>query len=386
MIHGIYITGSTVAGERIITFDNTDLFRTHNKWYINLQIPASISNHTLTSVGDKIYLIGGETTAAQKTVRLYDPQTDSWTAKANAPVALSNHKSVLVDNQIYVVGGNGGSIYANSLLMYDIETDTWATKTNLSIYVYAADTLRDYAIAAIDGKIYLMGGGESSTIQRTNYMYDTLTNTWTTKKTIPAAISNHTLTSVGDKIYLIGGETTTVQKTVRLYDPQTDSWTTKANAPVALSNHKSVLVDNQIYVVGGNAGSIAANSLLMYDMETDTWATKTNLSIYVYAADTLYYYAIAAIDGKIYLMGGIASSTIQRTNYMYTGRITKYNNQLYIVGDSTMKFNEIVYLNGNIKPANTEFQTTGICVLTFPETERISGTIREKIESSVIFN
>jgi hypothetical protein len=59
--------------------------------------------------------------------------------------------------------------------------------------------------------------------------------------------------------------------------------------------------------------------------------------------------------------------------------------QLQIIGDATMQFDKTTEWNGESKPANTAFQTTGTGIISFPVTD-VSGAIEEKIESSVTIN
>ncbi len=91
--------------------------------------------------------------------------------------------------------------------------------------------------------------------------------------------------TVNGKIYTLsgirreGGFLTPRFDATEVYDPVTDSWTTKASIPTSVWGYASTVVDNKIYVIGGwnmtPSGWSPANSNQVYDHETDTWRYQT---------------------------------------------------------------------------------------------------------------
>ena len=99
-------------------------------------------------------------------------------------------------------------------------------------------------------------------------IYDTKTDTWTTKAELPTSIFPIPITgasacAVNRKIYVIGGGGTPQSQntsTMRAYDSVTDTWTLKTNMPTARSNPTAVVVDGKIFVIGGTPTSGHWNS------------------------------------------------------------------------------------------------------------------------------
>src|SRR5699024_11915729 len=79
------------------------------------------------------------------------------------------------------------------------------------------------------------------------------------------------------KIYVIGGSTSHYVNTVEVYDSVSDSWETKATMPTRRYGHTSAVVDGKIYCIGGYSGGYSTNKVEVYDPVTDTWETKTSM-------------------------------------------------------------------------------------------------------------
>jgi N-acetylneuraminic acid mutarotase len=206
---------------------------------------------------------------------------DSWTSKAPMQQARAGLGVVAVNGKIYAIGGTtaggqyppdvsrGGFVGTNE--EYDPATDTWTTKASMP-------TPRDYfAIAAYQNKIYCIGGAVGFTFdERTRLygyiessvteVYDTVTNTWETRASLPYAELNLQAQVVNGKIYVMGGAFTYV------YDPENDSWALKKQMPV--SHPLPVVVDDKIIVTGevSTGWDSSEQKILIYDTETDSWS------------------------------------------------------------------------------------------------------------------
>ena len=87
-------------------------------------------------------------------------------------------------------------------------------------------------IAAVNGKIYMMGGeGIPVKTDEPNYLdiveeYDPASDEWKNKNNMPLPLSCFITATVNNKIYVIGGQTTSFKDTnlVFEYDPLQDTW------------------------------------------------------------------------------------------------------------------------------------------------------------------
>jgi hypothetical protein len=82
------------------------------------------------------------------------------------------------------------------------------------------------------------------------------------RASMPAPRSFFSAAAVNGKIYVIGGGySSPTTSEVRVYDPATDSWSTAAAMPTARGYTASVALDGVIYTAGGFAGSSALATL-----------------------------------------------------------------------------------------------------------------------------
>jgi N-acetylneuraminic acid mutarotase len=230
------------------------------------------------------------------------------------PTARSGFGVAVVDGKIYAIGGYNGTHRLDVNEMYDPATDTWTTKKSMP-------TARGgHAIAVYQNKIYVIGGviGESdpftSGYTGVNEVYDPLTDTWETMEPMPTARESLDANVVGDKIYLIGGvrycnvfpfqQYTSVNQ---VYDPSNDSWSTKMSTSTNAVYYASAAVDNKIYVMGGYSSGYFVRLNQIYDPETDTWNYGKEMPTAVSSAAADVTTGLLA-PKRIYALGGMYHS------------------------------------------------------------------------------
>jgi N-acetylneuraminic acid mutarotase len=115
-------------------------------------------------------------------------------------------------------------------------------------------TAREWPGASVvNGKIYVIGGRNDSTIFAANEEYDPAINTWTGKASMHTARLVFATAVVNNKIYAIGGgNSSTLLSNNEEYDPVTSSWTDRAGMPAARWGNRAAEVGNKVYVIGGN--------------------------------------------------------------------------------------------------------------------------------------
>ena len=147
--------------------------------------PVARSSHTLTNVGEQLYLVGGEHTPREPlTSDLYrfDLQQQSWdTLKAagQAPPARVGHTAAAVGSQVLVFGGRVGSPVADrdvgDLHAYDTRAGCWSSLEAAG----ATPTARSYhAAATIGDSMYIFGGCSFGSRLNTLHRYDIRQNSW----------------------------------------------------------------------------------------------------------------------------------------------------------------------------------------------------------------
>ena len=133
-------------------------------------------------------------------------QIGTWIERTDMPTARWGHASCIVDGKIYVIGGSNATNNRGEVLgvmeVHDAESDSWDTSKE------RMPTERvGLMVAAVDGILYAIGGrkiwinADIATVEA----YDTRTNTWSTKSSMPQARSVAGCCVYNGKIYIMGG-------------------------------------------------------------------------------------------------------------------------------------------------------------------------------------
>lgn len=158
----------------------------------------------------------------------------------------------------------------------------------------APASLGEVAAAEVDGILYLMGEGSSST-----FRYDILNATWLSNAaTRPFPGHHQSVEVIGGKLYVIGGLVFGAEGKVQIYDPGTDSWSTGSPMPWAGGSVSTAAIGGKIYAAGGIVGSTTVSNHAVYDPLLDSWTALAPMP----AGRN---HAAAATDGTLfYVFGG----------------------------------------------------------------------------------
>jgi N-acetylneuraminic acid mutarotase len=256
----IYAIGGTnfSAG---LTFSNVEVYDPVMNTWDTTKAPMPTARwlmcSTNTAVNGKIYAIGGLTTFpgdALATVEVYDTVTDSWDTKAPMPTARTHLATCVVDGKIYAIGGRRGDTVLPTVEMYDPVTDTWTTKAPMPTARWGL------CASTVNGNIYAIGGATTSFSSPpwagTTRVeeYNPVTDTWTQKESMHIGRLDLAGVELNGRIYAIGGGDSSLGTnlaTVEAYDPVTDTWTQREDLPTPRGQLSASTVNEQMYVVGG---------------------------------------------------------------------------------------------------------------------------------------
>lgn len=203
------------------------------------------------------------------------------------PTARGGLGIAVVEGLIYAIGGYNGTgfptknstatinkIHGSCLgtnEVYDPARNLWASKASIP-------TPRVYfGIVTFRNRIFCFGGltqdSDFNLISSSaNEVYDPMTNTWESRKSLPIAGAGLHANLIGEKIYLIGGHS---NETI-VYDPITDSCTTAEHLPIDAAHSyvydeysTSVSFEEKIHYIGY---SDMGNFHLIYDSKSDSWS------------------------------------------------------------------------------------------------------------------
>jgi len=127
-------------------------------------------------------------------------------------------------------------------------------------------------------------------------------NTWTTMTSMPSA-DGYEAAMVNGKIYVFGNSVNYE------YDPAADAWAVKTPMPTNRNYFAVAACEGKIYVVGGlDVNGTAVGSNEVYDPETDTWETRTVMPTKRSQIEA------NAVNGKIYVTGGRTAGAYSTVN------------------------------------------------------------------------
>jgi hypothetical protein len=175
------------------------------------EMPRGIRNASAAAIGTKIYVVGGYHDGTQKLqsqLQIFDTVTRTWTRGRNLPQPLRNASVLAVSGKLWVIGGMGvNNTGLKTTYVYDPVSNNWSSKAPLPLKRYAAGVATPRA-----GKIWLVsgytesGGGEYRT--KDVLEYDIASNTWDVRDEIPlnGEHAAAAVTSVGSKTFALYGD------------------------------------------------------------------------------------------------------------------------------------------------------------------------------------
>jgi N-acetylneuraminic acid mutarotase len=228
-----------------------------NTWTTKASLPhvvAGYGNNGAQVIGGLVYVPGGmRRWQGYPYLQVYNPATNLWVDKAPMPPippyglsGLAFGVSGAIDGKLYVLGTcqENGAYCGQAFERYDPATNQWSILPLPPVVPQF-----DRAAGVLNKKFYVTDG-------KILEAYDPATNTWTLKAPMPSGRSRFTSAAVNNKLYVVGGfYGGSLSGRVDVYDPVTNTWTKKAPIPRLESGLSGgrVVVNGQarLEVVGG---------------------------------------------------------------------------------------------------------------------------------------
>ena len=239
-----------------------------------------------------------------------------WVTKAPALLKRTEVAVAAVRGKVYVVGGFQQSLtfITPAVEEYDPATDTWRQRASLPSGLHHA------GIGVVNDRIYVIGGFELSLFSiwspvTSVYEYDPVADRWTARKPMPTPRGALAVAALDGKLHAVGGYNRDGNTSVHeVYDPATDSWTARAPMPTARDHHAAAALNGLLFAIGGRLNRQYSQNLGVteeYDPATDRWTRKVDLPTPRSGIT-----ATVAKD-RIYVFGGEAPSGTFRENEAY---------------------------------------------------------------------
>jgi len=219
----------------------------------------------------------------------------SWTAEAPMHHTRAAHAVVSDGRSIYAMAGTGsGGLPVLALERFDGKT--WRDEGSIP-----GKGLNAPAAALLDGKIYLTGGFRTDTNVPTAdvLVYDIASRKWSEAAPLPAPRGGHAAVVLDGKIHVLGGGNS--QSTIAdhdAYDPATNAWTRLAPLPRAEGSPAVVALGDKVYAIGGRSGPSDSGAVDIYDPATNTWSEGPKIEPRGTAGAVVYCGAIHVFGGE----------------------------------------------------------------------------------------
>jgi N-acetylneuraminic acid mutarotase len=303
--------GSFLVGQPVDT--TAEYLPASDTWVTRSAMPTLRFNFAAATLGDRLYAVGGETFGAPRAVEAYDPTADRLGPCPPLPMQLYDAGVAALDGKIYVVGGVVLSVAdreANVLTTVqalDPSTGEWQARASIPT------PRTGFAVTVLDNKLYAVGGRDASRRKlSTVEAYDPATDTWTILASMPTPRDELGLVAAGGLLFAIGGRddgrfSGDALPTVEVYDPASGMWTARPPMPFARNAFGVAAgADGIIYIAGGGDTYSFSAAVWAYDPATDGWTERAPLN-----SEREGTALIPLPDGRIAAIGGVRMGDVE---------------------------------------------------------------------------
>eukprot|EP00929_Paragymnodinium_shiwhaense_P036521 TRINITY_DN19564_c0_g2_i2.p1 TRINITY_DN19564_c0_g2~~TRINITY_DN19564_c0_g2_i2.p1 ORF type:complete len:452 (-),score=98.79 TRINITY_DN19564_c0_g2_i2:109-1464(-) len=193
---------------------------------------------------------------------------------------------------LYVVGGKDDTAPAlASAERYSFRTELWEPLPPMRAARYGC------AAAALEGKLYVVGGHDGRLVLAAAERFDPLTGKWEYVPNMPTARSRCAANSVRGHLYVVGGKSSRHHVTAaERFDPRTGIWEHLPPMPLAPMSCAAAALDDALYVVG--AAQQRTMAVQKFDFRAHSWQTVAAVPKQRFGC------AVAGVNGALYVVGG----------------------------------------------------------------------------------
>ena len=255
----IWVLGGTgSAGKPVLEVERFD----GKEWSIVSKLPGEgLNASAAAAIDDRIYLVGGFGTTSNvpvSDVRVLDAGKLEWSAAPSLPRPRGGHAAAVLEGRIHVIGGGNSESTIADHTVLDPATKEWKELAPLP------RSMGSPAAVVHAGVLYSVGGRSGGADFGDVYRFDAKADRWEPCPSIEARGTAGAVSYDGG-ICLFGGESQergkTLAETLR-WTPGTKEWTALPPMPTARNFARAVVLEGAVYVVGGSreAGSSHASS------------------------------------------------------------------------------------------------------------------------------
>jgi hypothetical protein len=278
----------------------------HDPWTFARSMSQRRSYIAAAQYQGKIYAVGGmvgETGRFLFAAQRFDPRANTWSGLPPLPVAIRAGAGAALDGKIYVIGGQTQHGDRRQVYAFDTAKDEWNRIASLP------EPRFNLSAVAVDGEIYALGGFGGSEEHADVFIYDPEADTWRDGTPLPAP--NHTFGAVvfRGEIWVIGGRRGEhVLRDVWIYNPETRRWRPGPQLPKPMELVGAAATGNEIHAIWESTYEI-------YEANTGKWRDGPRPLVTRHGLKTF------AIAGRLYTVGG-CTTDLHDSSVVETRRLT----------------------------------------------------------------
>ncbi len=245
----IYVLGGTGSDGTPVM----DVERFNGKaWTRETSLPGEgVNAPAAAAIGDSLFLIGGFGTTTNRpvtSVRRYHTKRREWSDASPLPAPRGGHAAIVMNGRIHVIGGGNSVSTISDHSIYDPQTNAWIDGGPLP------RSLGSPAAVVLGSTLYSIGGRSGPNDFGDVYAYDSATRAWTPGGSIDPRGTGGAV-AIGTSIYYFGGESQgkamVLDEVLRL-DARATDWATDTRMPTARKFARAVRFKDRVFVIGGS--------------------------------------------------------------------------------------------------------------------------------------
>jgi len=305
-----------IKSSLILTF-GVFVVKTHGAgWKNKSTLPTPRYGVCSVRLGSNIYVIGGvaqddglakrnnqtnnslDGNEVTDVVEKYSQSSNSWNTDIEGlEEERYNAVAAALNGKIYVIGGRNDDGLVDEIEIYDPGANVWETAS------HKLNKTREGAAAVVSGgKIYVIGGyGSGGVYLNSMEVFNPATNSWQTSSSMNYKRASLAAVVLDGEIYALGGYHYGPLSVVEKYNSGS-GWTTLTDMPTSRGNLAAGVINSKIYVMGGRGQSGILSSTDCYYPSSETWITKESMK------NARENFTAQVVSSKIYVFGGSSSS------------------------------------------------------------------------------
>lgn len=225
------------------------------KWTEREPLPRPLAYGITAQPGGKLVIMGGIDQDETLNRTIYSYNGRKWVSAGESPIGFVYATGVTVGKKIYILGGATSASdvtkATSQAWSFDVDKKKWEELNHIP-----GPPREIHATAANGENIYVFGGvtqqpGQPFRNLDDAHRFDTRSKTWSSIRPLPQPARAFWATSVGTFIYLLGGFGEGGLNTVYRYDPARDMYELFSQMPFPLMDTKFFFHDGTFYGAAG---------------------------------------------------------------------------------------------------------------------------------------